>query len=146
MSRHDMQAALVDRFNHSWQREDLDGVLACITEDFEFDWSDSRSPFQGVYRGHEGLMQYWAEQVDAWEEFTIDVVENIWIDAERVLSVNTVRGRGSSSGNIIDSTGVMLWTFRGAKLASGKLCQTKEEAFAAAGVTGPAPGPPTPGP
>ena len=41
---------LVRRFHEGWREEDLDTVLDCIHPDMEFDWSESRAPFRGVYR------------------------------------------------------------------------------------------------
>ena len=137
---------LVSRFNDRWASQDLDGVLECVTDDFVFDWSESRSPFKGVYRGHEGLMQYWADQVEAWEEFDIEELETISIDADRLISVDKVRGLGKTSGIVLEAVGAMLWTVREGKLRSAKLCQSKEEALEVARVSATEPGPPTPEP
>ena len=66
-------AALARRFNQSWSRGDLDDVLECADPDMEFDWSDSRGPYGGVYTGHAGLRRFWTELWDAWDEFSIEI-------------------------------------------------------------------------
>ena len=53
------QIELVRRFHDAWIAEDLDVVLDCIHPDMEFDWSESRAPFRGIYRAHDGMRQYW---------------------------------------------------------------------------------------
>jgi ketosteroid isomerase-like protein len=133
-SAHDGNAETVRRFMESWTRRDLDGVLACADPRMEFDWSRSRSPQQGIYRGHDGLVQLWADQEDAWEQFSIEVIETIPIDRERLVAVTRVRGRGRGSGIDLEAGGAMLWSVRGGLIQSGKLFQDKDGALEAAGM------------
>ena len=128
----------VRRFGEAWGRNDLDGVLECAHPDIELDWSRSLSTYQGIYRGHEGLMQFWAEQEDAWAEFSIEIVEAIDVGDERVVTVNTVRGRGRGSGIALEAGGGVIWTIEKRLIRSARLFQSGEEALEAArGAAGP---------
>ena len=46
MSQQDLE--IVQRFEDSWTRRDLDAALECVHTDFEFDWSESMSPIVGT--------------------------------------------------------------------------------------------------
>ena len=43
----------IDAFN----RRDVDAMRALGDEDFVYDWSRSKGPIQGVYRGPDGFME-----------------------------------------------------------------------------------------
>jgi ketosteroid isomerase-like protein len=112
-----------------------EGTLDALHPDFVFDWSESRAPWRGIYRGHEGMRRLWSEQHEVWEGFTLEIVEALEIDPEHVLTVTAVRGRGEGSGIDMGATGYMLWTIVDGTIVSGKLFQSKEEALEAAGAS-----------
>jgi ketosteroid isomerase-like protein len=128
----------VRRFAEAWGRNDLDGVLECAHPEIEIDWSGSHSTYQGMYRGHEGVTRFWAEQEDVWAEFSIEIVETIDIGDERIVTVNTVRGRGRGSGIALEAGGGMIWSVEDGLIRSARLFQSREEAVEAArGAAGP---------
>jgi ketosteroid isomerase-like protein len=135
MSPRGDNVAIVRRFYERWNAEDVDGVLECAHPEMEFDWSASRAPWSGVYRGHEGLMQVWEEQLDAWERFSVEIAEAIELDTERLVTATVVRGRGRGSGITMEARGGWLWTVRAGRIASARFFQTKEEALEAAGAS-----------
>ena len=124
---------LVRRFHEAWIAGDLDMVLECIDPEMEFDWSESRAPFRGIYRGHEGMRKYWDEVQEAWERFRPELDDLVECGDGRLVSRSTVRGLAKASGIELAAHGAMLWTVRGDKIVSGKLFQTAEEAMEAAG-------------
>jgi ketosteroid isomerase-like protein len=126
---------IVRQFYETVTRQDLDGVLDCVHAEIELDWSASLSPWRGIYKGHDGLMRFWTEQVDPWKEFSLELVEAIEYDRERLLAVTVMRGRGEGSGISTQAAGATLWTFRDGKILSGRLFQTKEEALEAVGLS-----------
>ena len=85
--------------------------------------------------GHEGLTRFWTELQEAWEEFSLELVEVVECDRERLVAVTVVRGRGQGSGISIEAGGAMLWTLREGKILSGKLFQNREEALEAVGLS-----------
>jgi ketosteroid isomerase-like protein len=128
----DDQVELVRRFHAAWCSEDLDGVLECIHADIEFDWSESRAPFKGVYRGHDGMRRYWTDVRDAFDDFRPEIDDVIRCGDRCLVSATTVRGRAKASGIEIEARGAMLWTVDDGLIVSGKLFQTTDEALAAA--------------
>ncbi|HZO59515.1 MAG TPA: nuclear transport factor 2 family protein [Solirubrobacterales bacterium] len=118
-----------------WTDQDLDGVLECVDPEIVWDWSASRSPWSGVYRGHEGLIRHWTDQLEAWESFSVEVLDPVDLDSDWLMTVAAVRARGRGSGIEMEASGAWLWRFRDGRILSGKLFQTKEEALAAAGVS-----------
>jgi ketosteroid isomerase-like protein len=125
---------LVRRFCEDWNRGDMDAALECAHIEMEFDWSDSRGPLRGTYRGHEGLARFWTELWEAWDDFRLELGDAIECGRERLVTVTTVWARGRGSGIEIEARGAMLWTLREGKILRGKLFQTREEALEAAAL------------
>ena len=77
----------------AFNRGDIDWLLERIDDDFVFDWSRSRSPLRGVYRGADGIAGFLREQWNSFEEFVIEPRE--FIDRGRHVVVPlTLRARG----------------------------------------------------
>jgi ketosteroid isomerase-like protein len=125
-------AALVEEFNSGWNDRDLARVLTCIDDEMEFDWSDSIGPLSGIYRGYDGMRNFWRETWDAWEEFAIEVEEVIEVGSDRLVTPTTVRARGKGSGVDVEARGAMIWTLQNGTIRSGRFFQTREEALKAA--------------
>jgi ketosteroid isomerase-like protein len=125
---------LVKRFEDGWAAGDLDAALECVHTEMVFDWSDSIGPFAGIYRGQDGMVRFWKELREAFEQFRPEALEFIEIGSERVITLDVVRGRGKGSGVEIEAQGAMLWSFRDGKIAHAKMFQTKEEALQAASL------------
>ena len=130
MSQQDLE--IVQRFEDSWTRRDLDAALECVHTDFEFDWSESMSPFVGTYKGHDGLARFWSEMLEAWEDFSPTIVEVIDRGPDGLITVVLVRARGKGSGIDMEARGAMLWTVQEGKIARVKMFQSKEDAVQAA--------------
>ena len=128
-------AEVMEALNDAVRRGDLDGVLDCVHAEVELDWSASRSPWNGIYKGHDGLMRFWTEQIDVMKDFSLELAEALEGDRERILAVTVMRGRGEGSGISTKAAGATLWTFRDGKVLSGTLFQTKEEALEALGLS-----------
>jgi ketosteroid isomerase-like protein len=128
----DQNADIVRHFYVQLSKDDHDSALTVIDPEMEFDWSESRAPWRGVYHGHQGMRRLWDEQHEAWENFQLELVEAIEIDAERVVTVTRVHALGKGSGIKIEASGALLWTLRDRLITSGKFFQGREEALAAA--------------
>jgi ketosteroid isomerase-like protein len=127
---------IVRRFHDCWNRRDLAGILECADAEICFDWSESRGPQKGVYTGHEGVIKFRNELLDAFDDFSIDLVETIELDPTSVITVNEISGRGKGSGFPLRTTGgATLFRLRGAKLVTVKLFQSREEALEAVGLS-----------
>jgi ketosteroid isomerase-like protein len=126
---------LVRRFEKCWARQDLDAALEFVHDDLEFDWSDSRGPFVGTYKGRDGLTRFWAEMLEAWEEFIPEMEEIVDCGPERLLTLDLVRARGKGSGIDMEARGAMLWTVQEGKIIRVKMFQSMDEALEAVGLS-----------
>jgi ketosteroid isomerase-like protein len=126
---------IVRRFYECWTNRDFDGVLECSDPDVLFDWSESRSPYTGVYAGHEGVMEFRQELEEAFDDFSVEAVDVIELDSERLVTVTAVRGRGRESGILLEAGGAMLWRLRDGRILRGKLFQNKSAALEAVGLS-----------
>ena len=65
MSQENVEVA--QRNIEAFNRRDLRTWLATFHPDAEIDWSRSRAPHKGVYRGHGGHKAFW----DVWLTFDL---------------------------------------------------------------------------
>jgi ketosteroid isomerase-like protein len=85
----ELARAAIDAFN----RGDLEWLLERIDDDFVFDWTRSRGPLAGIYRGRDGLAEFLREQWETFESFVMEPTE--FIDRGRYVVVpNTVHVQG----------------------------------------------------
>jgi ketosteroid isomerase-like protein len=102
-----------------------------VHADVEFDWSNSRAPYVGVYRGEADVKDAWRTWLDAWDEWHPRIIESIEVDPETVVVVTEVHARGKESGVPVRAEGASVWRIRDGKIARAKLFQSKAEALAA---------------
>ena len=79
----------------AWERDDYSAT----------DWADpgiefvlADGPDPGIWRGIGGMTEGWRTLLSAWQEYGFDVEEYRALDAERVLVLIRLRGRGKTSG------------------------------------------------
>jgi ketosteroid isomerase-like protein len=131
----DRPAEVVRRLSDAlWRERDLDSALELIHPKADFDWSDSRAPYRGHFRGHAEMMHAFQMMIDAWDEWHPEFEEVIDVDHDTVLIVTHVRARGKESGVPVEARGASLWSVQDGKVTQAKLFQSKTEALAAAGV------------
>jgi ketosteroid isomerase-like protein len=123
---------VVRRMYERWHEGDIEGALGLVDAEAEIDWSNSRAPFAGVYRGHEAVRRFWQEILDAWEAFSPTIDQVLELGPGRVVAVTTVSGRGRGTGIELSARGAVLWTVRGGRIVRGVLFQDKDDALRAA--------------
>jgi ketosteroid isomerase-like protein len=126
---------LIRRIFDSISRGDIGAVLERTADDVEMDWSNSRGPLKGVYRGREQVREVWASFVEAFDSLRWDPEEIIELDESRLIVVNHTRLRGRGSGVEVEAVGAQLWTIRDGMAQSFKLYQSKRDALEAAGLS-----------
>jgi hypothetical protein len=86
----------------------------------ELDWSlvgpdfeihDHELPDSAVHHGPEGFRQWTRDWKQAWEDYSLERLDQIEIDENRVLTVHRLRARGRVSGVQLERTDAQLWTF-----------------------------------
>jgi ketosteroid isomerase-like protein len=117
----------VDAFN----RGDMEAMLEAAHEDFEYDWTRSRSPNAGVYRGPEGFKEFVNEQWSMFDDFRVEAHELIPCGNNHVVVPTTVSARGRE-GVEVSASSTHLYTFEDGRLMRITLFQERDEALAAA--------------
>ena len=119
--------AVARRVMDAINRGDFDAAVAHFSEDFELDFSNSRAPVSGIYRGREEAKDFLAMFWEPWESVQFDPEEEIAeLEDGRVLSVNTVQGRGGGSGVEVTATGATIWTIRDGEVARVVMYQSND--------------------
>lgn len=107
--------ALVRRSYDSFERGDLDAVLADM--DPEIEWHQAQGlPHGGFYKGVDQVRRNIFEPLDAewWDEFTATPDE--FLDAgEQVAVLGRYRGIAKGTGKVLDVPFVHVWTVRDGK-------------------------------
>ena len=132
MSRENI--GVVQRFFEARNRNDLEGELAELADDVVWDMSNSRSPYQGVYKGHDGFRQLRREALENWER--IEWQPHEFIEAGQCVVV-PMSGRNLGRGGIeLEWTSTSVYTVRAGKIVKSVLYQSKEEALEVVGLRG----------
>ena len=105
-------------------------------EDIIWDISNSRRALlamKPVYHGHDGVRQYWRENISVFGEVDFEVEE--LIDAgDQVLAVIREREVGRASGVPVEATHLALYTLTGGKVIQMQVFDDRQQALEAAGL------------
>ena len=120
------------RENEAWNRRDLATMLALYRSDAEIDWSRSRGPLKGVYRGHGGLKAFWGEFWSAFEDVQVEMHGFTEVGSEVVVP-NTAHLRGREGIEVI-ARSAFVFTLDSGQITRLRLFQERAEALEAAGL------------
>jgi ketosteroid isomerase-like protein len=103
-----------------------------VTPDAEIDMS--RRVFNPeIYRGFEGWARLNAELREVWAEWR--VTPERFVDAgDRVISIETIRGRGRGSGVEIEAQYASIWTLRNGRVTRVEIGLDPQEALKTVGL------------
>lgn len=112
------EAQLLQNLFEAFNRHDLDGVLACMTEDCEFDAAAGPESFGARFVGHQAVGAAFAK---VWETFPdVQWANHTHFAADGVgLSQWTLVGT-RPDGVRIEADGIDLFSFRDGKVATKK--------------------------
>jgi ketosteroid isomerase-like protein len=117
------------------RRDDV-APFEVYAEDIVWDVSNARRAglmMRPVYRGHEGVRQFWRESLSVFGEVDFEVEE--LIDAgDKVLAVIREREVGRSSGVPVEATHLAVWTLAGGKVMQLQIFDDRYPAERAAGL------------
>ena len=129
MSRENVEVVRrnIDAFN----RRDLRAWLATFRSDGEMDWSRSRGPLKGVYRGYDELEVFWNGWLTFdWGELeTYDLTEA----GSEVVVPNTTTFHGRQ-GIEVAATSAWVYTVEDGLITRLRMFQERAEALEAAGL------------
>jgi ketosteroid isomerase-like protein len=121
---------LARRGIEAFNARDLDTMLEIGGDDFEYDWSRSIGPNQGVFRGPAGFLEFMNDQWSTFEEVTVEPTEMIPCGSHVIVMTRTY-GRGRD-GVEVSANSAQLYTFEDGRLVRITLFQERDEALAAA--------------
>jgi ketosteroid isomerase-like protein len=123
---------IVRRSIDAWNGRDLTTWMASLHPDTEIDWSRSRAPFKGVYRGRDGIETFWDF---FWSTFTDVQIEahSVTETGSEVVVSNTAHMRGREGIEVSARTGLVFRVENG-QITRLRLFQEQAEALEAAGL------------
>ena len=113
-----------------YRRRSVDEMVEHVTVDVE--WRPLVTAADGrVFRGPDGVRQWYRELLDSFDEVTAWVDEHSPI-GDRLLTRGRLRSSGRMSGATIDQAVTWLWDFRGDAVRRMEVFGNHDEALAAA--------------
>ena len=124
---------IVRRSIEEWNRRDLLTWVARFPSDGEVDWSRSRSPFKGVYRGHREIEAFWDVFWSTWEDVQIEPHDFTEAGSE-VVVCNTAHMRGREGIEVSAKT-ALVFTVESGQITCLRLFDEQDEALEAVGLS-----------
>ncbi len=87
---------------------------------------------EGGYHGHEGLRRWWQDLLEAWPDYTVEVVEVRDLGGATLVHAK-VGGSAADSGIRLWQTSWHVWRWRGGKAIWFAVFTSEAEALAAVG-------------
>jgi ketosteroid isomerase-like protein len=118
----------------AWERDDYSST-EWAHPDVEFVLADGPDP--GSWRGRAGMAEGWRAFLSNWGEYHFEVEEYRELDAERMLVLIRVRGRGRTSGvelAEVGAKGANLLEVRGGKVVRLAIYFDRDRALADLGL------------
>ena len=125
------QAEAVRRHIEAWNRRDLAAWLASFSSGAEIDWSRSRGPLKGVYRGHAELEVFWEAFWSTFEDVQVEMHGFTAIGSELVVP-NTAHVRGRQEIELVARSTFVLRVENG-RITRLRMFQDRAGALEAAG-------------
>jgi hypothetical protein len=95
-------------------------LRAAVDRTGEPDWSlvrpdfgihDHELPDSAVHHGREGWRTWVRDWQEAFEDYSLERLGQVEVDAQRILTSHRLRARGRASGVQLERTDAQLWTF-----------------------------------
>ena len=125
---------IVRQHVEAWKRRDLGAWLALFASEAEIDWSRSRGPLKGVYRGHRGLKTFWDELRSSFEDVQVETTHGFTDAGSEIVYSNTGRLRGRQGIRVI-ARSTFVYTVEKGQITRLRMFQERAEALEAAGLS-----------
>ena len=110
---------------------DIDGYLACCTEDIQLQMPG----VEGVYEGADGIRRFFADIEDAGPDFRLHPERLEAVGGERVLAFVRLTFHGRASGLSIPAENGNVYEFEEGKIRRVQIFLDRAEALEAAGLS-----------
>ena len=125
---------IVRRMNEAWNGRDHGAWLAAYSPEAEIDWSRSRGPLKGVYRGHDELEAFWDAFWSTFEDVQVEYHGFTEVGREVVVP-NTAHIRGRQGIEVV-ARSTFVFTVENGQITRLRMFQERAEALEAAGLPG----------
>ena len=123
---------VVRRYNDAWNRRDLTTWLAGFSSGAEIDWSRSRGPLRGVYRGRSEHEAFWDGFWSTFEDVQVEYHGFSEIGSEVVVP-NTAHIRGRQGIEVV-ARSTFVYTVENGQITRFRMFQEQDEALEAVGL------------
>jgi ketosteroid isomerase-like protein len=123
----------VHRNIEAWNRRDLTAWLASFHPDGEIDWSRSRGPLKGVYRGHGEHEVFWDAFWSTFEDVQVEMHGFTEVGSE-VVFPNTAHLRGRQGIEVV-ARSTFVFTLENGQITRQRMFQERAEALEAVGLS-----------
>jgi ketosteroid isomerase-like protein len=123
---------VVRRHTEAWNRQDLRTWLASYSSGGELDWSRSRGPLKGVYRGPGELEVFWDAFWSTFEDIQVEMHGFTEVGSEVVVP-NTAHIRGRDGIEVV-ARSTYVFTVENGQITRQRMFQGRAEALEAAGL------------
>jgi len=123
----------VRRHTEAWNRRDLTAWLALFSASAEVDWSRSRGPLKGVYRGRDELEVFWEALWSTFEDVQVEV-HALREVGSKVVVPNTDHVRGRQGIEVV-ARSTFVFTLENERITRLRMFQERAEALEAAGLS-----------
>jgi ketosteroid isomerase-like protein len=124
---------VVERAIAAIDERDIDGYLACCTEDVRL--RTPLSPVAGLYEGADGIRRFFADIEDTGPDFQLDLERLQSVGGERVLAFLRVTSHGRASGLPTPAKTGNVYEFEEGKIRRIQIFLDRGEAREAAGLS-----------
>jgi ketosteroid isomerase-like protein len=124
---------IVRRMNEAWNGRDHGAWLAAYSPEAEIDWSRSRGPLKGVYRGHDELEAFWDAFWSTFEDVQVEYHGFTEVGREVVVP-NTAHIRGRQGIEVV-ARSTFVYTVESGQITRNRMFQERAEALEAAGLS-----------
>jgi ketosteroid isomerase-like protein len=125
---------IVQRHTEVWNRRNLGAWLALFAFDAEIDWSRSRGPFKGVYRGHREIEAFWDLWWSTFEDVQLETTHGFAEAGSEVVYSQTTHIRGRE-GIEVSARSTFLFTLEGGLISRLRMFDERAEALEAVGLS-----------
>ena len=131
MSQENVEA--VRRAVEAINRRDIDGYLACCTEDVLL--ITPVAEVSGAYDGPEGIRRFFTDIADASPDFKIGIESLEAVGPDRVLGFMSITGTGRASGIPIENATGNVYDFADGRIQRIRIFFDRDQAIEAAGLS-----------
>jgi|SRR6476646_4347745 ketosteroid isomerase-like protein len=124
---------IVRRMNEAWNGRDHGAWLAAYSPEAEIDWSRSRGPLKGVYRGHDELEAFWDAFWSTFEDVQVEYHGFTEVGREVVVP-NTAHIRGRQGIEVV-ARSTFVYTVESGQITRNRMFEERAEALEAAGLS-----------